>query len=165
MKVKTIVYEDFTNYKVPGMFVFMPTCTGKCCVEQGIPLTICQNNPWNNCPVKTIDDDRLCRKYLSNPITKAVVFGGLEPLDSIGEMCGFIKTLRSEYHCDDTIVIYTGYTERECEGHQWTSRLVNSASKNLVIKFGRYVPNETPHFDEVLGVNLASNNQYAKIIV
>ena len=34
--------------------------------------------------------------------------------------------------------------------------------KNIVIKFGRFVPNQTPHYDEILGVNLASDNQYAK---
>ena len=32
----------------------------------------------------------------------------------------------------------------------------------LVIKYGRYVPDQQPHFDEVLGVNLASDNQYAR---
>ena len=35
---------------------------------------------------------------------------------------------------------------------------------NIIIKFGRFIPNREPHFDEVLGVNLASNNQYAKRI-
>ena len=32
---------------------------------------------------------------------------------------------------------------------------------NIIIKFGRFVPNQTPHCDEVLGVKLVSNNQYA----
>jgi hypothetical protein len=33
--------------------------------------------------------------------------------------------------------------------------------KNIIIKYGRYIPNQTPHYDEVLGVYLASDNQYA----
>ena len=36
--------------------------------------------------------------------------------------------------------------------------------KNIIIKYGRYIPNQTPHRDEVLGVNLASDNQYAERI-
>jgi hypothetical protein len=35
---------------------------------------------------------------------------------------------------------------------------------NIVIKFGRYRPGQQKHFDEVLGVELASDNQYAKRI-
>jgi hypothetical protein len=35
---------------------------------------------------------------------------------------------------------------------------------NIIVKFGRYIPDNKPHFDEVLGVNLASPNQYAKKI-
>jgi hypothetical protein len=33
---------------------------------------------------------------------------------------------------------------------------------NIIVKFGRYRPNQEPHFDKVLGVELASDNQYAK---
>ena len=36
--------------------------------------------------------------------------------------------------------------------------------KNIIVKFGRYRPNFQKHFDEVLGVELASTNQYAKRI-
>ena len=35
---------------------------------------------------------------------------------------------------------------------------------NIIIKFGRFVPMQQPHFDPILGVNLASDNQYAKQI-
>ena len=33
--------------------------------------------------------------------------------------------------------------------------------KNIIIKFGRYIPNKDKRFDEVLGVWLASDNQFA----
>ena len=39
-----------------------------------------------------------------------------------------------------------------------------SQYKNLIMKFGRFIPNQKPHYDEILGVNLASNNQYARRI-
>jgi hypothetical protein len=35
---------------------------------------------------------------------------------------------------------------------------------NIIIKFGRFIPNQEPHYDEVLGVKLASDNQYARRI-
>ena len=36
--------------------------------------------------------------------------------------------------------------------------------KNIYIKFGRYVPNQNEHYDEVLGVKLVSDNQYGEKI-
>ena len=35
-------------------------------------------------------------------------------------------------------------------------------SYGIIVKFGRFRPNQEPHYDEVLGVNLISDNQYAK---
>ena len=35
---------------------------------------------------------------------------------------------------------------------------------NVIIKFGRYVPNKESHYDEILGINLVSDNQYAEKI-
>ena len=32
--------------------------------------------------------------------------------------------------------------------------------KNIILKVGRYLPDYEKHFDEVLGVELASPNQY-----
>ena len=36
--------------------------------------------------------------------------------------------------------------------------------KNVIVKFGRFIPNQESHYDKILGVNLVSNNQYSKII-
>lgn len=160
MRVKTIIDEDFTNYKVPAMFIGTISCGGKCCLEAGLPLWVCQNDGWRSRAPVVIDDAELCRRYLSNPITSAVVFGGLEPFEQAEELCRFVRTLREEFHCDDDIVIYTGYTCGE------VSKNVELLSeyKNIVIKFGRYIPNKQSHFDEVLGVTLASDNQFAERI-
>lgn len=57
------------------------------------------------------------------------------------------------------LVIYSGYAATECDKNGWVQKL--SPLGNIIIKFGRYVPNQEPHYDETLGVNLASGNQYA----
>ena len=43
---------------------------------------------------------------------------------------------------------------------EWIQRLATYG--NVVVKFGRYIPNQKHIFDEVLGVELASDNQYAE---
>lgn len=64
---------------------------------------------------------------------------------------------------NNNIVIYTGYTEAECESLIY---LVGEKMhwKNIMVKFGRFIPNQKPHLDTLLGVELASDNQYARWI-
>ena len=38
---------------------------------------------------------------------------------------------------------------------------VLSQFSNLTLKVGRFVPNQEAHYDELIGVKLASPNQYA----
>ena len=158
MRVKTVVDEDFTNYKKPSMFIGTISCGGKCCIEAGIPLSVCQNDGWRSGAPINIDDRELCKRYLNNPITQAIVFGGLEPLEQSREILLFIETLRKEFGCNDDIVIYTGYDPHECPAFL---NVCGSQFKNVVVKFGRFVPNKPHHYDEVLGIELASDNQYA----
>lgn len=160
MRIKTIIDEDFTNYKKPAMFIGTISCGGKCCIESGLPLSVCQNDWWRSRNLITIDDDILCRRYLSNPITRAIVFGGLEPFEQAEEVYNLIQTIRTKFNCDDDIVIYTGYTYDEIKKE--IERLANF--KNIIVKYGRFRPDQNSHFDETLGVNLASDNQYAEAI-
>lgn len=160
MRVKSIVDEDFTNYKKASMFIGTISCNGKCCLEAGIPLTVCQNDNWRCEPVISILDTHLCERYLANPITKAIVFGGLEPLEQSYGVLDFISMIRTDYGCDDDIVIYTGYTEDECRPFTEAA----SVYPNIIMKFGRYIPDQPPHYDDVLGVWLVSDNQYGKRI-
>ena len=157
MTVKTIKTEWYQDYKIPSMYIAFSHCTFKC--EKDCGQRVCQNGTLANSPNITIDDNKVCVRYLSNPITKAIVCGGLEPMDSFDELYSFIYTLRYEYRCNDDIVIYSGYTAAECDKNGWVQKL--SPLGNIIIKFGRYVPNQEPHYDETLGVNLASGNQYA----
>ncbi len=160
MRIKTYVTEDFTNYKRPSMFIGCVSCDGKCCREGGFPLTTCINNDWCATNTVNVDDDELIRLYMSNPITSAICFGLLEPFMQFEEIYEFINKLRREYGREDVVVIYTGYYEHEIE--EQVNKL--KELENIIIKFGRFLPNQEHHFDEVLGVELASPNQYAKRI-
>ncbi len=96
-------------------------------------------------------------RYLNNPLTSAIVIGGLEPFEQSTELFRFIFMLRRVFGCNDDVVIYTGYTEDEIKDD--VKNL--SAYENIIIKFGRYRPDQEAHYDDVLGVNLVSDNQYA----
>ena len=160
MRVKYIETERYQDYKVPSMYIGCIQCNGKCCVEANIPITVCINDSLRKSKIFEIDDDKTIKKYLSNPITEAIVFGGLEPFEQFEEMFSFIKKLRNEYNCLDSVIIYTGYNEDEIAGYLDELKQF----KNIIVKFGRFVPDKPHVFDEILGVELASDNQYAKNI-
>ena len=156
MHIKEIRDEDFTSYKKPSMVIGFPSCNWKCEKECGEHC--CQNSALAQAPLIDIPIDTLIQRYINNPITKSIVCGGLEPFDSWVELLNFIKEFR--YHSQDDVVIYTGYKEEEIID----KISVLKSYESIIIKFGRYIPRQQPHYDEVLGVNLASDNQYAKII-
>lgn len=158
MLIKGIIDEDFVNYKVPSMTINTNTCTFKCDKESGGKY--CQNSELAIAPAIDISTEALILRYLRNDITKAVCFAGLEPLDQFLEVNDFIFTLRRKYKCSDVVVIYTGYNKDEIQGELEALK----KSENIIVKFGRYVPNKEKHYDEVLGVYLASPNQYAEVI-
>ena len=156
MKVKGITYEDFVNYKKPSMFIAFPTCTFKC--EKECECRCCQNSDLALSPTYEIDTYKIAASYANNPITSAVVCGGLEPFDSFDDLldlCGEIRAIS-----DDDIVIYTGYYESEIKCKLWWL----SQFSNIIIKFGRYIPDGNQVYDDLLGVTLASDNQYAKYL-
>ena len=159
MIVKGIIDEDFVNYKKPAMVIEFPYCNFKCYKECGEP--ICQNSSLIKEPNINISYEDIIERYLANPITEAIVCQGLEPFDSMFDIISLILLLRGHYHCNDDFVIYTGYTKEELIKHRETPQSL-AQFKNIIIKYGRYIPNQTPHYDEVLGVKLASDNQYAE---
>lgn len=156
MKIKGIIFEDFVNYKKPAMTIEFPICKNfKCDKECG--QQVCQNSNLVNTPNSDVSITGIVKTYMDNDITKAIVFQGLEPFDSKEDLFQLIKVFR-EYTNND-IVIYTGYTETELD---YEIETLKRLFKNIIIKFGRFIPNREPHFDSVLGVTLASPNQYAK---
>ena len=152
--LKGIIDEDFVNYRVPSMTLMFPKCSFKC----EIGKAVCQNSALASEPDISINIDKLCERYINNPITEAVCCQGLEPMDSYEELEEFISTLRNKYNCMDDVVIYSGYTKEELK--DIIPHL--SAFHNIIIKYGRYLVGHEKHFDDVLGVYLISDNQYAE---
>ena len=185
MLIKGITDEDFINYKLPSMYIATATCSFKCDKEYGKP--ICQNSELAKQPDIEISTYNIVERYLSNPITHAIVLGGLEPFDQFEDIIELIFHLRleikfsapnSEYDeivdrnhpkANDPVIIYTGYTKEEViklvENYDQTGTFDDwFGGQNIIIKYGRYIPGQQPHYDPVLGVYLASDNQYAERI-
>lgn len=156
--IKEIRDEDFTSYKKPSMVIGFPRCSWKC--EKMCGMRVCQNGALAQAPDRIIGVKTIVNRYVNNPITSAIIMAGLEPFDSEADLQILITYLRVS--TQDDIVIYTGYTKEEIQEREIYSYLLNA--KNIIIKFGRFVPNQPPHYDEVLGVKLASDNQYAEVI-
>ena len=96
--------------------------------------------------------------YLKDGLEESIVFGGLEPMLQFQELISFIDKFRKV--SEDDIVIYTGYYPSELE----KELEILKQFKNIIIKFGRYIPNRQSRYDEVLGVTLISDNQFAEKI-
>ena len=138
------------------MFIGFPYCTFKCNKEAG--KIVCQNYESRNAELIDISYEEIVQMYLENPLTSAIVFGGFEPFCSFNEMVMLIAEFRK--YTNDDIVIYTGYNKDE---------IMNKISilkdfNNIIVKFGRFKPDTEQHFDEILGVKLYGDNQYAEKI-
>lgn len=159
MKVKAILPEDFVNYKLPSMFISTCFCDYKCCTELGVDIGVCQNAPLTKSENIEIEDEKIYKQFSDNPITKAVVIGGLEPMIQINEIINLIDYFRkNNENCP--FVIYTGYYPNEIPEPLERLKQYN----NIIVKFGRYIPNSNSKHDSILGVSLASTNQYAEVI-
>ncbi len=153
MYVKKIINEDFNNYKVCSMFIAFPSCTWKCGKD------LCQNSELACAENQLITQEEIYNQYIENPISQAIVCGGLEPFDDFNNLYWLITEFRKNGN-QDLFVIYTGYEKNEITDEIFKLEPLG----NIIIKFGRFIPEQESHFDEVLGVNLASSNQYAEVI-
>ena len=158
MKIRNLMDQDIVNYKKTSMFIATCYCDFKCCKQKNLDICICQNSPIASSKIINISNERLVKRYIKNKLTHAIVFGGLQPFKQFDQLLQFIKCFRQQI--EDDIVIYTGYYESQLEQQIQKLKQYN----NIIIKFGRYIPCQEVHFDQILGVNLASNNQYAKKI-
>ena len=166
MILRGLVDEDIVNYHKTSMYLIFPYCDFKC--EKDCGRAICQNSTLANAALIEVTPEYVCERYINNPLTSAIVCAGLEPFDSKFDLLTLVECLRRRYKCDDEVIIYTGYTEEELSGEELQKQnFIYTNLKdysNIIIKFGRFVPDDEPHFDEILGVKLASSNQYAKRI-
>lgn len=147
---------DLVNYKKSTFNIASGiSCTFKCGRE------ICQNSELSKKqPIKCNIDD-IIKRYLNQNISRSITFQGLEVLDNLKQLLWFIYYFRKQ--SSDTIIIWTGYTKEECSDLIY---LIQNKMKweNIIIKFGRFLPGHEKHYDEVLGVELASPNQHAERI-
>ena len=160
MKLRGVVSEDFSNYSKPSLFLISTTCDWKCCAEHGLDASVCQNASLVSQPIVDYSNSEIYNAFADNDITKAVVVGGLEPFIQFQELLDLIAEFRFRHNEECDFVIYTGYYQNEIQD----SIDILSCIENIVIKFGRYIPNSEPKYDEVLGVTLASDNQFARRI-
>lgn len=156
--VKGIVDEDFVNYKVPSMTIMFPYCNFKCEVDGS---GFCHNSSLINEPNIKTSIKNIYKRYINNPISEAIVCQGLEPFDSWDELNGLLFHFRIHEACLDDFVIYTGYTKEEIADK---IDYIQCMYSNVIIKYGRFIPNCEKHYDNILGVTLASPNQYAERI-
>ena len=158
MIIKNLLDEDFINYKKPSMFIGTCRCDFKCFNELKLPIETCANHELSKSENITIADKEIVKRYLDNIYTEAIVIGGMEPFLQFDELLNLIKEFRLQ--SNDTIIIYTGYYDEEVQDKIDQLRMYD----NIIVKFGRYVPNDEEIYDDVLGIYLASSNQYAKKI-
>ena len=100
MKIKGLQDEDFVNYRKPSMFIGTSVCDWKCCNEQNLDKKICQNSSLANSKTIDISVEEIFHRYINNPITKAVVIGGLEPMLQFYEILELIYIFRNN-NCND----------------------------------------------------------------
>lgn len=136
--IKSILTESFADYKKCSLVIGGCTCTWKCGKE------LCQNSKLALSPTKEIDVEKIVEEYMKNDLTSAIVFAGLEWLDQFLELLECIEAFREKTM--DDIVIYTGYDKEEITEHLMTLKKY----KNIIMKFGRFITNQKPHYDTVL---------------
>ena len=158
MKLKGIIDYDCTNYKEPVLTLEFPYCDFKCDKLNG--CQVCQNSSLVKEPTIEISLKTIWKLYKQNPLTKGFCLQGLEPLDSIDDVLNFIKYIRGNNFCNDPIIIYTGYDKEEVT--KFIYQIIDF--DNIIIKWGRFIKGQNLHYDRILGVNLASDNQYAEKI-
>ena len=157
MKLKGIIDCDFVNYKEPVLTLEFPRCDFKC--DKINKCKVCQNSSLAREPDIEISFAEIWDLYHKNPLTKGFCCQGLEPFDSERELLDFIDFIRNGMNCNDTVIIYTGYAKSEI-----MCKDILQHYKNIIIKYGPYLIGYEPHYDDVLGIKLASNNQYAEKI-
>ena len=158
MKLKGIIDYDCTNYKEPTLTLEFPYCDFKCDKLNG--CHICQNRALSRAETLEISGEVIWKMYSENPLTKAFCFQGLEPFDSFMDLADLIVFIRKHKQCNDPIIIYTGYNK----GEDQVVEMFLNHYENIIVKWGRYIMGQDPHYDEILGVKLASDNQYAELL-
>ena len=147
----TDIRETFVDYKKTGLYVSGSRCNLKCkeCFNENLKHSLTIKIK----PIQFVED-----YIIKNQVIESVIFSGLNWFDKFEDLLQLVNCIRVKTDID--IVIYTGYKESEV-----LSEIdMLKENKNIIVKFGEYIPNDMEIYDEVLGITLASSNQYAKKI-
>lgn len=164
MKIKYLIDEDFINYKKPLMFIGTSYCDFKCNKECG--KEVCQNQDLLTEPSIEISIEEIYERFISNPLTEAILFGGLEPFFLTEDILQYFDLIK--FFCDNKkevdLIFYTGYYPKEIISILRGLHAINISNGNycnIIVKFGRFIPDYPCRHDDLLGITLASNNQFA----
>jgi len=157
MEIKGM-FETLTDYKKTSLIILTKICDFKCENEGLCKKCTCQNSELTNLKTINISNKSIIELFKNNFLVDTIIFGGLEPFLQFEEVYEFIKEFRKQFQ--DDIVIYTGYYPEEIK--EQIQELKEFT--NIIIKFGRYIQDSKPIYSEVLGITLASENQFAKRI-
>lgn len=147
--------EVFQDYKKYSLLIGVCFCDWKCCLESGIPVTVCQNHNLESAKFFEVSFDYVL-KTLNESYADALIIGGLEPFMQTDEVVQLLKFLR-ENGVKKDLLVYTGYYLEEIDSY--TIGLLSDL--NVILKCGRYIPDRPSNkIDPVLGIKLASSNQY-----
>lgn len=151
MYLKQIIDESFGDYKECSMLLVTPSCKWKC---EG-----CQNKHLDLLPTKNFPNGLIWKRFLKNPLSSAIVIGGLEPFDDVIDICQFIVVGSSVFSMKAPLIIYTGYTPDELDWEKLQGAF-SFYQGPIYVKYGRYISGREKVYSDDLGVWLASNNQF-----
>lgn len=158
MKIKWKRCLSTQNYKKQSLFLGCCYCDWKCCRENNLPESNCWNNELYKLRIRDVPNWKLFNLY-NQYDNKAIVIGGFEPFLQFDEIKSLIVYFRNN-GCNDEFVIYTGYYAKEIADKIEELKQYG----NIIIKFGRFIPNSKGHYEPLLGIKLSSPNQYAEKI-
>lgn len=146
IKVRSLVDEDTGHYKETSFFI--ETSLAPLSLDEGFnfSMKVARLLSWN-----------LISHYMDNPLMTAIVFKGDEPFQQYEGIFHFIKLLREDRFCMDTVVIYSDLSRADI--HEEVERL--KIFPNIIVKFEPHIREYPPYFDNLLGATLSSDNQYA----
>lgn len=156
IKLIDVKADNTTDYKYTSLLFVFPYCSNKC--------KNCQNYEIQNMTPISYLYSSIINFYNQLTTHKSIVCAGLEPFDSFEELQLLFDVFMKNHKPVD-FVIYTGYEYEEIKDKVKILLTVFNNNQNfkskLIIKFGRYDENKfkTWH-SELLGVDLATNNQY-----
>lgn len=137
------------------MLLVADKCTWKC---EG-----CQNKHLALLESQIFPDEEILKRFCNNPLTSAIVIGGLEPFEQLQELVIFIGEA-TKAGLDIPIIIYTGFEIDDFDLY-WSGfePVAKSYLGPVIVKFGKYVAGSESYFNKDLGVTLISNNQYTHV--